>query len=267
MVPGFSGLFLDPNDNAIVYVYMADSSQQEAAEEAARIILGRERFEQEIREVRVLQAQYSMRQLSTWYNLMRDAVWSVAEVSWTDLNEGNNRIEIRMLPRPGARQEMEAALAPLNIPENAVVIEVGCPDVGQQYEPPPFQPEDPTLRSIRLWVEVPAQVKAGQSVPLVLRVKNVGDRPVTLRYGEGHDFVVTRPDGGKVWQWGCQRGVITQSKRTMELEPGQEFAYETVWIQWDNEGEPVPPGEYLVYGVFDVYPNVPTPPQTFTIVQ
>ena len=69
MVPGFGGLFLDPNDNAIVYVYMADSSQQEAAEESARIILGRERFEQEIREVRVLQAQYSMRQLSTWYNL------------------------------------------------------------------------------------------------------------------------------------------------------------------------------------------------------
>ena len=34
VVPGFGGLFLGPNDNSIVYVYMLDPSQQEAAEEA-----------------------------------------------------------------------------------------------------------------------------------------------------------------------------------------------------------------------------------------
>ena len=57
VVPGFGGLFLDASDKSIVYVYMLDPSQQEAAEQAARIILNTSLLNN-IVEVRMPQGDY-----------------------------------------------------------------------------------------------------------------------------------------------------------------------------------------------------------------
>jgi hypothetical protein len=267
VVPGFGGIFLDPNDNSIAYVYMVDPSQRDLAKEAARIMLGHQRFEQQIREVRVVKADYSISQLNEWYGRMWNVVHTVEGVSWTDLNEGKNRIAIGMIARLGARQEMEALLTSLGIPLEAVIIQVGCADTGQPYKAPPPQPDDPTLRSLKVWVEAPSEVRVEQPVRFTLKVKNVSDRVLNVDYGEPPrpDFVVTRPDGAKVWSAECDRGIHVGVGKTLTLQPGEELSFNTLWHLWDGQGEPVVSGTYLVYGVFDTYPKVLSDPVAFTI--
>lgn len=215
------------------------------------------------RGVRVLQGQYSRGQLSEWYNLARNASGAVEGIVSTGLNEGKNRIEIGMYPRLGAREEMEAALAPLDIPREAVVIRVGCSDVGQPYQPP-AEPVDPVIRSLQVWVEVPSEISAGESVSFTLKAKNIGDGPVTLEHGRGHDFVVTWPDETKVWSWQCAKVIILVLEITT-LAPGEEFIYEGKWTQVDNQGEAVAPGDYLVYGILDTLPDLATEPHELVI--
>ncbi len=265
VVPGFGGFSLDPKDNSIAYVYMLDPSQQALAEEAARIMVGNERFARDIREVRVLRADYSISQLNEWYGRMRSLVWSVQGLTWTDLDEGHNRIAIGMKTRRGALQDMERILTSLGIPLDAVNIHVGSAKAGQPYQPSPL-PSDPVLRSLRVWVEAPSEVASDVPVPLVMRVKNVDAKPVQLEYGLGHQFVVTRPDGTYVWSSTSEMGIIDDVGRILTLGPGEEISFNWEWRQWDDQGEPVPPGSYLVYGVFDAYPEVPAEPVMLSIL-
>lgn len=262
--PGFGGLFLDRDDNSIAYVYMLDPSQQEEAEEAARKELGETEFSR-IREVRTLQGQYSMSQLTRWYEWVRNSIWEVEGIQFTDLNEAKNRIQIGMSPRPGARVEMQDIVDSVSVPLGAVIIEVGCSDVGSLYQPPPL-PDDPIYRNIESRVEAPSEVSLGENVPFVLRLKNVGSEPVSLEYGLGYDFVVTRIDGGKVWNRQCEVGVVIAILKGIVLDPGEDFVHEAEWGQWDNQGAMVQPGEYLVYGVFDCLPEIATEPQKLTIL-
>jgi hypothetical protein len=130
------------------------------------------------------------------------------------------------------------------------------------------------------------------AVPLTFKVKNVGDSPVSLEHGglpsasyitwtDGgkeytgpvtlkrpaipNDFVVVRPDGSKVWDLLCEAGAIAGAGMTTTLEPGQELIFMDEWKQWDNQGEAVPPGDYLIYGVFDTHPELATGPTKVTI--
>lgn len=266
VVPGFGGFFLDAQDNSIAYVYMLDTTQQALAEEAARIMLGRERFDREIREVRVLQAQYSIGQLGEWYALVSSSVHSVKGLVSTDLNEGENRIALRFVARPGVRQEVEALLDSLGIPREAIIIEVGCTNVGLPYQPPPM-PDDSVLQSLKVWVEAPSEVRVGEPVQFILKVKNVAWRILNIDYGDPPtpNFVVTRPDGTLVWSVWCERGIIAGVGRMLTLVPGEVVEFNWRWQQWDGQGGPVLPGAYLVYGVFDTYPEVPAEPVTFRI--
>ena len=80
---GFAGLFLDPNDNSVLYVYLVNPSQA-AAEAAAAKHFGLARM-QHIREVRPLKARYTMKQLREYEKAVRDAVvaFSYPEVHMT----------------------------------------------------------------------------------------------------------------------------------------------------------------------------------------
>ena len=76
---GFAGLFLDPNDSSILYVYLVNPSQA-AAEAAAAKHFGLARM-QHIREVRPLKARYTMKQLREYEKAVRDAVVDIPEVT------------------------------------------------------------------------------------------------------------------------------------------------------------------------------------------
>ena len=122
-VPGFGGAFRD-SDQKVVYIYLQDASLKEEAERALTEEFGSDFLAG--REVRVLEGDYSMDHLDTWYRTIVSVASQVPGLAWTDLDERKNRIEIGMYPRRGGREEMEAALATVDVPMGAIVIEVGC---------------------------------------------------------------------------------------------------------------------------------------------
>ena len=124
---GFGGLFVDPDDKSILYIYLVNPSQA-AAEEAARRYASRDRMEK-IREVRPLQAQYTLGQLGKWYNneLIEAGPLSLPEVTLTDLDEGKNRIEVGVACESDldkVRQELQKRLTLLGVPLDAVIYTV-----------------------------------------------------------------------------------------------------------------------------------------------
>ena len=84
--------------------------------------------EEEIREV-PLQAQYAISQLRKWYEQMgQDTdIYSLPELTLTDLDEGKNRIEVGVAcesDRDRVREELQKQLTPLGIPLEAIIVTV-----------------------------------------------------------------------------------------------------------------------------------------------
>ena len=123
---GFGGLFLDADDNSILYIYLVNPSQA-AAEAAAVRHFGHDRM-QNIREVRPLKGQYTIEELREYYEALRDArPLSMSEVTMTDLDEGRNRIEVGVScesDRDRVRLALEQRLNSLGVPVEAIVFEV-----------------------------------------------------------------------------------------------------------------------------------------------
>ena len=255
-VPGFGGAFRD-SDQKVVYIYLQDASLKEEAERALTEEFGSDFLAG--REVRVLEGDYSMDHLDTWYRTIVSVASQVPGLAWTDLDERKNRIEIGMYPRRGGREEMEAALATVDVPMGAIVIEVGCEgkwprDLGEP-------PEEAFLSAIDYSLEVASQASYGETVEMKLTLRNVSDGPVTVSLG-WYDFVVSTPEDELVWHWQCAK-VILAALDIETLEPGEEREFIGEWEQVDNRGEPVPPGSYLVRGVL----NLESPEKLVTEVQ
>lgn len=107
---------------------------------------------------------------------------------------------------------------------------------------------------LELRLEAPAQVRAGQPVPLRLVLTNRGDRPVEVELtGQpiAFDFAVVASDGTEVWRRlvGVPIEAILQPRT---LAPGQEIAFTDSWDQRTNTGQPVTAGAYRVRGILPV---------------
>ena len=104
--------------------------------------------------------------------------------------------------------------------------------------------------SIRLWLEAPDEVRAGDPVPITLHVENISDGPLDL-YLTGRpiafDLVVTGPDGAVVWRR-LEGEVVSAILRLETLDPGETLVLEDRWDQRSDAGEPVAPGLYRVHG-------------------
>ena len=70
-------------------------------------------------------SDYIMAQLARWYGALRDVNIPVQGVVGNGLDERAQRIKIRMLPRCGAREEMEAALSTIDVPRDAFDVKGG----------------------------------------------------------------------------------------------------------------------------------------------
>ena len=196
--------------------------------------------------------EYGEADLAGWYERLVD-VKKVPGLAWTNLNEASNRIEIGVYPVRGVREEWKAALATLDAPQGAFVIEVGCEgihpwplDIGEP-------PDEAFLSAVDYSLEVVPQTLYGETVKIKLKLRNVSDEPVSFILGgrPPFDFVVSTPDGEQEWHWKC--GKITNLPLDSEtLEPGEELEFVGEWEQVDNRGEPVPPGTYLMLGVLNV---------------
>ena len=198
------------------------------------------------------EAEYSAADLARWYERLVD-VRKVPGIAWTNLNEASNRIEIGIYPLRGAREEWEAALATLDVPRGAIVIEVGCDGIHPWPIDPGEPPDEAFLSAVDYSLEVMSQAPYGETVQMKLTLRNVSDGPVRLVLGSRppYDFEVSTPDGEQVWNWKCGK-IINQPMDGGTLEPGEELEFIGEWEQVDNLGEPVPPGTYLMRGVLNV---------------
>ncbi len=265
-VPGFGGVFLD-RDQGVVYVYLQDAAMQERAERVLADVFGSDLLEN--REVRVLQGDYSMTHLDAWYRKLGDVIWQVPGVMMTDLDEKANRIAIHMEPRRGGRDEMEAAIASVDVPRPAVVVEVGCEGIPQWPPGSRSTPSEAFLQAINYSLEVPPEAPYGETIRMTLTLENASEEPVSFHTGVSpHNIVVTTPDGEQVWHWKCAK-IFPAPLITETLDPGQTLEFTGEWEQVDNRGEPAPLGVYLVQGVFDLdYPEqLVTPPREVKIVR
>ncbi len=199
-------------------------------------------------------AEYSEADLTRWYERLVD-VRKVPGVAWTDLNEATNRIEIGVYPLRGAREEWEAALATLDVPREAIVIDVGCEGISPWPLDLGEPPGEAFLRTIDYSLEVVSQAPYGETVQMELTLRNVSDGTVNFVLGgrPPYDFVVSTADGGQVWHWKCAK-ITLLPLDSKTLEPGEELEFVGEWEQVDNRGEPVPPGTYLVRGVLNLDP-------------
>ena len=191
------------------------------------------------------EAEYSEADLARWYERLVD-VKKVPGLAWTDLNEARNRIEIGVYPLRGVREEWEAALATLDVPREAIVIEVGCDGIHPWPIDPGEPPDEAFLRAVDYSLEVVSQAPYGETVRMKLTLRNVSDGTVNLVLGgrPPYDFEVSTPDGEQVWHWKCAK-ITNQPLDGKTLEPGEELEFVGEWEQVDNRGEPVPPGVYL----------------------
>ena len=250
--PGFGGAFRDSDQN-IVYIYLQDASMKAEAERALTEEFGPDFLAG--REVRVLEGDYSMDHLDAWHRTLSGAIYQVPGIVYTDLDEVKNRIEIGMYPRRWGREEMEAALATVDVPRGAVVIEIGCNGIRQWPLDRGEPPDEAFLSTIDYSLEVMSQAPYGETMRTKLTLRNVSDGTVNLVLGgrPPYDFEVTTPDGQQVWHWNCGK-IIEEPLDSKTLEPGEELEFIGEWEQVDNRGESVPPGAYLVRGVLNLEP-------------
>ena len=114
---------------------------------------------------------------------------------------------------------------------------------------------------MHLEIAVPPEARAGDSVPIVLRLVNDGSAQVEVAL-QGRpvafDISVTRPDGSLVWRR-LDGETVTAILQLRALPAGDTLVFRADWDQTDASGRPVPPGKYLVTGVL---PS--DPPQVFT---
>lgn len=126
-----------------------------------------------------------------------------------------------------------------------------------------------TADSLRLHVDVPAEVALGEPVPVGVRAENTSGKPLTL-YLRGRaptlDLRVTGEHGDTVWHR-LADAVIPAIVRIHELAPGEALALGDSWPQRTNRGAPVPAGTYVVHATLltDTPDGLAFPPATLRI--
>ena len=190
------------------------------------------------------EVEYSKADLDAWHEKISETIHRIPGVSLSGVHD--NRIEISMYGRRGAREAVEAAIAEANVPRGAVVISFGCGPF-----PSGQPPSEVFLRAIDFSLDMAAQVSYGQTIRMKLTLTNVSDEPVVLFRGDPpHDFVVTTPDGEGVWYWTCGK-ILLAVGITDTMRPGAVRVFTGSWEQVDNQGEAVPPGTYIVHAAFN----------------
>jgi hypothetical protein len=104
--------------------------------------------------------------------------------------------------------------------------------------------------SLRVETVAPSRVRAGEPVPITLRLINTTSKPLTL-YLRGRtiafDLTVTRANGEVVWRR-LEGETVPAILQVKELAPGEVLELEDTWDQATKLEEPASPGNYTVQG-------------------
>ena len=120
--PGFGGLYLESD---IAYVYLLEPSQELGEEMVREELGGKEAFEFErIREVRVLEGQFTWEQLWGWYKLIFEGggLGEGTNIRFAEPVPKENRIKLISWPNmPLLTEKIEEGLLKLGVPREAVI--------------------------------------------------------------------------------------------------------------------------------------------------
>jgi hypothetical protein len=126
-VSDFGGMRLNPDDPTVLQVYMLDPENTEKVDAVKNAI--EETFPGAAPSggIEILQGQYGILSLASWYDDLRtainDSTWAAAGMSYTDLAEEDNRLEIGVISEEYA-EDMRTLLAASTVPADAVNIVV-----------------------------------------------------------------------------------------------------------------------------------------------
>jgi hypothetical protein len=118
-IPGFGGFFID--DQGAPTVYLRDARDRGVAANALGETLRSLGVAQANLRVRV--AQYEFRQLQGWLDALSGRVFRDSGVVFVDVDEGANRLRIG-IERAETRSAIVGALSSLNIPSDAVIVDI-----------------------------------------------------------------------------------------------------------------------------------------------
>jgi Intracellular proteinase inhibitor len=124
--------------------------------------------------------------------------------------------------------------------------------------------------SIAFRAELPPAIIAGKPVPLVLRLTNRTEHPITLTL-QGRplafDVTVTGSDGALVWRR-LEGAAVSSILAVRTLDPAESLVFEAVWDGRDRQGRAAHPGTYLVTGklLTDTPDGLVTLPAPLTLV-
>ena len=121
---------------------------------------------------------------------------------------------------------------------------------------------------LRLELLMPAHVRAGERLPIRLRVQNVSGRAIDL-YLRGRaptfDVLVARPSGEVVWRR-LEGEIIPAIVHLHPLAPGERLEIETAWDQRAQNGRAAGAGDYVATGLLLVEGEpLRTPSASFTV--
>ena len=126
---------------------------------------------------------YSMKDLEAWLVAVEGAAGPGSGIFMTSIDERNKRIQIRMRPLRGALEQMEAAIAKVDVPREAVVVEIGCDTDALSRLDQSKSPEQAFHAAISYSLEAPSQVAYGKTVGMTLTLRNISDEPVQVPHG------------------------------------------------------------------------------------
>ena len=240
---GYAGLIGDPDDKNVKIFLLVEPPDDPA--DAARAVaetlcvLGGKYVP--TGDVRVIKADYTLRQLNDWYAQLRDQIYQVDGLYTTDVSESINRIHLRVLTERG-KQNLEERVKESGVPLEAVVIEVRD-QIG--LDDPPVQTRANV--GIELSMEFDP-VALSDVVEFTIVLTNLSDRTLEIEHGTPPeiDVVVLTPDGRQVWRH--QPSIIVGAGGSSEFEPGGEIRFPVQWAQVDDDHFSVPPGTYVVRG-------------------
>ena len=198
-------------------------------------------------------SDYTMAQLTQWWNsnaeVIIGAVGAQGFVGF-GLDETARRIKIRMLPRRGTREGLEAVLASIDAPRDAFDVKIGCQGAYREVGYLTEIVDDSFRDAITFSVEAARKVSYGGTLSLKLVLRNMSDSPLSFFRGgrPSHNFVISEPDGTEVWHWLCGKIRHLPLDRAT-LQPGESLEFSGEWGQVDNQGNAVPAGEYVLRGV------------------
>jgi|GEM_PF-888504 hypothetical protein len=171
----------------------------------------------------------------------------------TDIGDVNPKMDIQIREEPISEPKSEGRTVKL-VPQ---------PDVRSGDEP--VRELKPEVRKFKLDPELEKELaerkrpmqglfettveteKTGEKLRIRFSLKNVSDRDLTVVYGSGqkYDFWILNEQNEEVFRWSHDSSFIAVILRE-ELPKSGQFDFEEEWNGRDNDGHPVPTGQYTL---------------------